>query len=244
MFESFLPADRTGPLRPSRLVVLAAIGLTLAGCNTAHNSVASFEAAAADDYRLRHPIKVAPAPLTLALDIHNGAKGLTSEQVSSVHAFARGYRSSGSGPMVLSVPAGAGNAVALDHAAQSVHATLAKAGVGYVDIQHVDAGRHGASSLSLTYYAVGARVDSCGRWPADAAITGNVSNRSYHNFGCATQRNFAAMVANPHDLQRPRALGHTSATRRVDVLTKYGKAEATTTAYDTSNQVSASSVGN
>ncbi len=244
MFESLQPAHRSGTIRPSRLVVLAALGLALAGCNTAHSPVASFEAAAADDYRLRHPIKVAPAPLTLALDIHNGAKGLTPDQISSVHAFARGYGSNGSGPMVLSIPAGGGNAVALNHAAQSVQATLAKAGVGYVDIQHVDAGRHAAPALTLTYYAVGARVDSCGRWPADAAITGSVSNRSYHNFGCATQRNFAAMVANPNDLQRPRTLGQTSATRRVDVLTKYGKAEATTTGYDTSNQVSASSVGN
>lgn len=244
MFEYSKPTARSRAPRVRHLAVLAALGLALTGCNSAHRPLAQFEAAATDDYRLRHPIKVAPAPLTLALDVHKGAKGLTPAQTSSVQAFARGYRSNGSGPMVLSVPAGAGNAVALDHAAQSVQVALSKAGVGYIDIQHVHAGAHGASTLALTYHAVGARVDSCGQWPADAALTGNSANRSYHNFGCATQRNMAAMVANPHDLQRPRAIGPSSATRRVDVLTKYGKAEATATAYDTSNQVNASSVGN
>ena len=225
------------------LGLLAALGLGLTACNGATTGVARYEAVAGDDYRQRHPIRVAPAPLHLAIEVHAGARGITPAQAASVRAFARGYESDGQGPMVLAVPVGTANAVALEHAAASVVATLNQAGIAYVDVQHVHA-PHGAAGLSLSYQAVGARVDNCGLWPADAPLTGTEDNRSYHNFGCATQRNLAAQVANPQDLVRPRAPGPSYAARRYGVLKKHAAGEDTTTAYKAENEAAASEVGN
>jgi len=49
----------------------------------------------------------------------------------------------------------------------------------------------------------------------------------YPDFGCATQRNFAAQVANPADLIGPRSMTPAAAERRDVVWGKYIKGEST-----------------
>ena len=66
-------------------------------------------------------------------------------------------------------------------------------------------------------------------WPHDlgpAADPAYQENRHYWNLGCATQRNLAAMVANPADLVQPRGEDPISTSRRTVVLDKYRKGEA------------------
>ena len=53
-----------------------------------------------------------------------------------------------------------------------------------------------------------AEAGPCGLWPDDLGPDNNpdhFENREYYNFGCATQRNLAAMVDQPADLVQPRA---------------------------------------
>jgi pilus assembly protein CpaD len=52
-------------------------------------------------------------------------------------------------------------------------------------------------------------------------------NLPYPNFGCATQRNFGAQVANPADLLGPRSETARSSERRDQVWSKYVKGAAT-----------------
>jgi pilus assembly protein CpaD len=47
------------------------------------------------------------------------------------------------------------------------------------------------------------------------------------NFGCATQHNLAAMVADPRDLVAPRRVDAADAQRRMTVLDKYRKGQTT-----------------
>ena len=49
----------------------------------------------------------------------------------------------------------------------------------------------------------------------------NPENRNYQNFGCATQSNLAAIVANPSDLLGPRGESEIDATRRDQVITDW-----------------------
>lgn len=49
------------------------------------------------------------------------------------------------------------------------------------------------------------------------------------NFGCAYQRNLAAMIADPRDLLGPRAESMGDAERRATVLGKYRRGEPTQT---------------
>ena len=52
-------------------------------------------------------------------------------------------------------------------------------------------------------------------------------NVAYPNFGCATQRNFAAQLANPGDLVQPRSETARASERRDTVWTKYVKGDTT-----------------
>ena len=62
------------------------------------------------------------------------------------------------------------------------------------------------------------------------AATGQ--NRAYAHFGCADAANLAAMVADPHDLTRPKTETPYDATRRETVLGKYRKGELTSSQKD------------
>ena len=64
-----------------------------------------------------------------------------------------------------------------------------------------------ARDLRLHYPTVTADAGPCGLWPHDLGPTydrEHYENRQYYNFGCANQRNLAAMVDNPSDLVQPR----------------------------------------
>ena len=53
-----------------------------------------------------------------------------------------------------------------------------------------------------------AEAGPCGLWPDDLGPSydpKHFENKQYYNLGCATQRNLAAMVADPADLVQPRA---------------------------------------
>ena len=67
----------------------------------------------------------------------------------------------------------------------------------------------------------------CGLWPEDLGPSvlnkGYSENRQYHNFGCAHQRNLAAMIDNPADLEQPRSETAAYTARRTAAFEKYRK---------------------
>jgi len=103
------------------------------------------------------------------------------------------------------------------------------------------------ATIRLTYPRISAQAGPCGLWPHDLG-PGDVAeyeqNRPYWNFGCATQRNLAAMVDNPADLVQPRGETPAYEARRAMVLDKYRKGESTATNYPNENKGKISDVGN
>ena len=87
----------------------------------------------------------------------------------------------------------------------------------------------------------------CGLWPADLGLSlDNPSyneNKQYYNFGCATQRNLAAMVDNPADLEQPRRESPAYTMRRDIAFDKYRKGVTTTTVYPESEKAKLSDTG-
>ena len=63
-------------------------------------------------------------------------------------------------------------------------------------------------TIRLSYPKISAVAGPCGLWPEDLGPSilnnGYNENRQYYNFGCAYQRNMAAMIDNPADLVQPR----------------------------------------
>ena len=88
------------------------------------------------------------------------------------------------------------------------------------------------ANVKLNYPQMAAQAGPCGLWPDDIGPSTNRKyneNSPYYNFGCAQQRNLAAMVDNPADLVQPRGETPAYAGRRSIVLEKYRKGEPTAT---------------
>jgi pilus assembly protein CpaD len=73
--------------------------------------------------------------------------------------------------------------------------------------------------------------------------SGYHENKPYYNFGCANQRNLAAMVDNPTDLVQPRPETPAYTERRTASFGKYRKGESTATIYPESEKAKLSDTG-
>ncbi len=73
------------------------------------------------------------------------------------------------------------------------------------------------------------------------AIT--MQNKPFHNFGCATQRNLAAMIDNPADLEQPRPETPAYTPRRDVAFDRYRKGSPTTTVYSDAEKAKLSDTG-
>jgi len=102
-------------------------------------------------------------------------------------------------------------------------------------------------TIKLNYSKMTATAGPCGLWPEDLGPnldnSGYSENRPYHNFGCANQRNLAAMVANPADLEQPRPETPAYTIRRNAAFEKYRKGESTATTYLESEKAKLSDAG-
>ena len=60
-----------------------------------------------------------------------------------------------------------------------------------------------SAPVRVSYTAMRAQTDKCGRWPDDLLETMPKTSTT-PNFGCSYQNNLAAQIANPADLLGPR----------------------------------------
>jgi pilus assembly protein CpaD len=74
---------------------------------------------------------------------------------------------------------------------------------------------------------VEAVTNTCGTW--NDRFNPSHERNDYYNFGCSSQANFGAMLADPRDLVRPRGVGYPDAGRRAEVLARYRRGEITAT---------------
>lgn len=239
-----------GRLKWSGAVSLAAIALALAGCYR-EPPVDDITASISNDYRDRHPIRLADKERTLQILVGSGRAGLSATQRAQVAAMGSDWRREGSGYIVVETPARAANSRAARDTVQEVRSLLKFAGVspGAVKLRTYEQPyRDELGAIRVSYKRIVAEAGPCGQWPDNMGpgVLGRErypllesENRPYYNFGCATQRNLASSVANPEDLVQPRAETPASAARRQTVMEKYVKGQDTaTTANSTGGKVS------
>ncbi|GLK79562.1 CpaD family pilus assembly protein [Methylopila turkensis] len=224
-------------LTRARLGVLLAAASTvaLAGCHA--------DRIVADDYPQhydqRHPIVLTEGAARLDLPVGAGRDGLTARQKEDVRAFASDWRRNGRGPLAIMVPRGGASDAASAYSASALRATLASAGVPSTAVltqRYAASGPDHLAPIKLGYVKLKAEVPHpCGLWPDDLGHGGDAygatQNRDYWNYGCATQQNLAAQVADPEDLARPRAESPVYAARRQTVIEKHRAGADTTTDY-------------
>ena len=103
------------------------------------------------------------------------------------------------------------------------------------------------AAIRLNYPKISATAGPCGLWPEDLGPSvnnkGYFDNKPYYNFGCANQRNMAAMIDNPSDLVQPRAETPAYTMRRTAGFEKYRKGTTTATAYPEADKAKLSDTG-
>ena len=199
-------------------VGVALAALSLAGCQTPSGGITAGPQEAFDT-NTRYPVTVEPHMMTLRV-VYNGQRSFDQNEAGQIERFAADYLDHGSGAIAVSAPTRYREAPGL------FADRLVQLGVPEDRIlvgNHDEPGSE--DTVKLTYIRYVAQTPSCGDWSRNLAVT--FDNTASPNFGCATQKNIAAMVADPRDLVGPRALTPDDAQRQLQVLDKYRKGEPT-----------------
>lgn len=227
------------------LAAAAAISIMLAGCYTTHETADVGPA----DYRQRHPITLQEGRQTVEVFVGTSHGGLTPAQRADVLAFARRWQRDATGGVVIDVPAGTPNERAAAESLHEIQSILVAAGLpsqGIAVRPYRPAERSRLATIRLNYPRITAQAGPCGLWPHDLGPADTEvyeQNRQYWNFGCASQRNLAAMVDDPADLVQPRGEIPAYQARRSVVLDKYRHGQGTATSYSNANQGKISNIG-
>jgi pilus assembly protein CpaD len=230
------------------LGALAGLSVALGGCNYTSGEVVT--ASVPDDYRLRHPIAVEETNYSIVIFVGHARGGLSASQRADVMGLARTWVREGTGAIVADVPVDTANARAAASAFREIQAVLAAGGVPAHGITlhhyHPDDPQT-LPTIRLSYPKISAVAGPCGLWPADIGPSvldpGYNQNKQYYNFGCANQRNLAAMIDNPADLEQPRSETPAYTARRSEAFEKYRKGEPTTTNYPEADKAKLSDTG-
>jgi pilus assembly protein CpaD len=203
-----------------------------------------------NDYRQRHPIAVTEAHHSIVVFVGHARGSLTASQRADVLGLAQSWSHEGTGAIVADVPADTPNARAAAALFREIRGLLAAGGVpsGAITLHHYHPDDLGTlATIRLSYPKIAAVAGPCGLWPEDLGPSIDNSsynqNKQYYNFGCATQRNLAAMVDNPADLEQPRSETAAYTPRRNAAFEKYRKGEPTTTTYPEAEKAKLSDTG-
>ncbi len=207
-----------------RALALVLLGLPLAACNSDRVITGSVPTSIEE----RYPIGVVPE--RAKLDLNATGMGLSRPDRTMAEEFILGWRRQGTGGLQVLTPTGTLN----EKEAASVVAEVKDIAYSYgmpVETIHVVGYHttHRVAPVHLAYERVVATLE-CGNWPTNVASSWD--NLPYENFGCATQKNLAAMVEDPRDLSRPRAQTPRDGQRRDTVYKKYRTGDDPSTVYN------------
>jgi pilus assembly protein CpaD len=242
---SKIPVDRNRALRVAG--ALAGLAVVLGACTHTNSDVT---ASIPDDYRQRHPIAITEANKSIVVFVGEARGGLSSSQNTDVAGFAQTWLHEGTGAIVADVPIGTPNARAAAASLREIQTLLASVGVpphGVTVHQYHPTESRQLAAIRLSYPKISAVAGPCGLWPDDLGPSikdkGYFENKQYQNFGCAYQRNMAAMVDNPSDLEQPRPETPAYTPRRTEAFEKYRKGTPTATIYPDAEKAKLSDTG-
>jgi pilus assembly protein CpaD len=242
---AYIPVGRQRAFRTAG--ALAGLAVALGACTHTEQAVT---ASVPVDYRLRHPIAVQEANRSVVVFVGHARGGLSASQRADVFGLAQSWLQEGTGAISADVPVDTPNARAAADSFREIQALLASAGVppgGLVMRRYHPDDIRTLATIRLSYPKISAVAGPCGVWPEDLGPSiknkSYFENKPYYNFGCAYQRNMAAMVDNPSDLVQPASETPAYTARRSTAFEKYRKGTPTTTTYPESDRAKLSDSG-
>jgi pilus assembly protein CpaD len=240
-----IPVDRKRAFRMAGALV--GLAVVLGACTHTDDELT---ASVPEDYRLRHPIAVQEANQSVVIFVGQARGGLSASQRADVMGLAQSWLHEGTGAITADLPVDTPNARAAADSLREVHALLAAAGVparGIIVKRYHPEDPRQMAAIRLNYPKISAVAGPCGLWPEDLGPSvknkSYFENKSYYNFGCANQRNLAAMVDNPSDLVQPRPETAAYTARRTQSFEKYRKGNPTSTIYPEGEKAKLSDTG-
>ena len=175
--------------RATAIAAVLSLPLALPGCGPSWSDHID----ATEDIRIEHPVTVAPDARsdTVLAD----SRGRLAVDPARMRAVVVDHARHGHGPIQVRGPASS---------VREASFALVAAGARTADIApRVTGGPPGAEISFATFRAV---APPCGAFASDSHIAGlgTPTNAQSSEFGCSTQRNLAAMAADPADLLRRR----------------------------------------
>lgn len=167
----------------------------------------------------RYPITVRKAPVKMGIAAKAGE--LTPEQINAAANFADDALRNAQSKISIRWPSGGGK---MRQAARDIAQLFADQGVPKSMIRVTSYPGGSSSPIQISYLRKVAVTTECGDWSDN--LDYNPDNTPYLNYGCATQHNIAAMVANPEDFERPRAMSPVVAANRTAAMAIYFKTPA------------------
>lgn len=221
----------------TRLAPLA-LALALAGCGGFNGAEQAY-----DGPSQSHPITVTADTQTLNVSAPRAKDGLTDAERKEVANFADAYKAYGHGPLAVATPSGSSNTTSAMNVLVEVRDVLNEKGVPTDKISYAPYQASSADSeapLILSFRRYVAKASPCGDWSTNYAD--DPSNGVPPNFGCASQNNLAAMIADPADLVTPRTMTPADAQRRAVVFGKYRNGDITATTRNADDSAAVSEV--
>lgn len=210
-----------------KIITLASLAALAAGCAGAWNGQKQAMTIAEE-----HPISVDSQVVTLTIDLDRATTDISEIDKARIRAFADAYMTSGHGPLTVTAPSGTSDDFDGQESASDVRKYLHELGVDWASITGAtyraadDRGRQ--IILSYTHYV--ATPSACGNWAGMRAR--DYANLRSPNFGCATQNNIAAMVADPRDLVEPAGDAPPDSEARIRGVRSYREGEVTSSETD------------
>ena len=148
----------------------------------------------------RHPVTIDQQTETLLVPVDAQAQGLPRAQLAAIDGFVSTYRTRGYGPITVTAPSGARDARAAGQTAADVRTALFASGVPYEEMRGATVRSGTADAVIVSFATYAASAPACGVY--SGVLSARLGNRPHPNFGCASQANLAAMVADPRDLHQ------------------------------------------
>jgi pilus assembly protein CpaD len=240
------PVDRNRAFRMAGALV--GLAVVLGACTHTGDEVTT--STIPDDYRQRHPIVVEETNRSVVVFVGHARGGLSAPQRADVMGLAETWLREGTGAIVVDLPVDTPNAAAAADATREIQSLVAAAGVpprGIIIHRYRPDNPRQLATIRLNYPKISAVAGPCGLWPEDIGSSikdrGYIDNKPYYNFGCAYQRNMAAMIDNPSDLVQPRPETPAYTVRRTEAFEKYRKGTPTNSQYPEADKAKLSDTG-
>lgn len=190
------------PWKIATTVAALALVFVLGGCESEKFDAVNH------DYRQRHPLKVEPVLAQSWIDFTN-ADQPTARDGAKLGRFFSSFIAVGHDPVIVTLNNSGLESKNIDARMKSLQLVASAAGLRSYEMEivvadNVETADKATAGASLSFRRYVVQRPPCQDW--SKSNIADVSNTIHSNFGCATQSNFAAMVADPLDLVRMRKM--------------------------------------